>query len=231
MNGAWLNFGNTYVTSLSNGVLTVYGTNAKDDLKFLQSNGWFGLQGGTIGWWNASTVNSVVVRLQEGDDHVSLDSLANGGQQAFSKQFSVYSGNGDQYAHLVNGLDVDFSGWGHELKVTAAGAVTLDGQEVSTVETVHASNSNGVLTVRGTNGNDNLKFIQSNGWFGLQGGTIGWYSAATVTSVVINLRGGDDYVSREPRQRRSAGSYRDIRDQFRRRKRNRTSGERRGRDF
>lgn len=195
MNGATLNFGNTIQTSLSNGVLTVTATNANDSLKFLQSNGWFGLQGGTIGWWQASAVNSVVVRLQEGDDYVSLDSLANGGQEAFSKLFTVHSGEGDQSAHLASGDDVDFSGWGHVLSVPAAGSATLDGQPVSTVDEVQASFSNGVLTVTGKNGDDNLKFLESNGWFGLQGGVIGWFSTASVTSVVVNLRGGNDYVS------------------------------------
>ena len=134
MNGAWLNFSNTLTTSLANGVLTVYGTNATDNLKFLQSGGWFGLQGGVIGWFSAASVNSVVVRLQEGDDSFSMDSLANGGQEAFSKQFTVHSGDGDQSAKWANGGETTFSGWGHQLSVAANGSATLDGQAISTVE-------------------------------------------------------------------------------------------------
>jgi hypothetical protein len=197
MNGAWLNFSNSLVTSLANGVLTVYGTNANDNLKFLQSGGWFGLQGGVIGWFSAASVNSVVVRLQEGDDYFSLHSLANGGQEAFSKQFTVHSGDGDQTARLASGDDVTFSGWGHQLSVAANGSATLDGQAITTVDVLQASFSNGVLTVTGTNGNDDLRFLQSNGWFGLQGGVIGWFQASAVNSVVVNLRGGNDYVTLE----------------------------------
>ena len=197
MNGAWLNFSNALTTSLANGVLTVYGTNATDNLKFLQSGGWFGLQGGVIGWFSAASVNSVVVRLQEGDDSFSMDSLANGGQEAFSKQFTVHSGDGDQSAKWANGGETTFSGWGHQLSVAANGSATLDGQAISTVDVLQASFSNGVLTVTGTNGNDNLKFLQSGGWFGLQGGVIGWFQASAVNSVVVNLRGGNDYVTLE----------------------------------
>lgn len=197
MNGASLNFGNSFTTSVSNGVLTIFGTNGTDNLKFLQSNGWFGLQGGAIGWFQASAINSVVVRLQEGDDYISVKSLTNGGSEAFSEQFTIYSGDGDQTAQLASGDEATFSGWGHTVAIATNGNGTLDGQAITTVDQLQASFSNGVLTVNGTNGNDSLKFLQSGGWFGLQGGVIGWFQASAVNSVVVNLRGGDDYVSLE----------------------------------
>ena len=118
----------TVQASNSNGVLTVRGTNGNDNLKFIQSNGWFGLQGGKIGWYSAATVTSVVINLRGGDDHVSLESLVNGGQQALTATFTINSGAGNETVHLANGEDVTFSGTGHQLVATASGLVTLDGQ-------------------------------------------------------------------------------------------------------
>ncbi len=195
IDGKMVNSAEKVQASFKNGVLTVTGTGGADSLRFLQSNGWFGLQGGAIGWFSASKVKSVVVNLGGGDDYVSLDSVSNGGQQSLSSKYTVNSGAGNETVHLANGNDVSFSGSGHQLVTSSTGTTTLDGQEVGVDEKLQASYKNGVLTVTGTSGDDDLRFLQSNGWFGLQGGVIGWYSASTVQSVVINLGGGDDYVS------------------------------------
>ena len=39
-----------------------------------------------VGAWDASKVKSIIVYLQDGNDYVSFDSLANGGDQALTKR-------------------------------------------------------------------------------------------------------------------------------------------------
>jgi hypothetical protein len=65
--------------------------------------------------------------MQEGEDYVSLDSLGNGGTFALSKAVTVNSGTGNKRVLLANGNNVDFTGYGHQLKVSATGATTYDG--------------------------------------------------------------------------------------------------------
>ncbi len=127
LNGATLNLSNSVVGSLKSGVLTVTGTNGNDSISFKQSSGKISILG-VSGSWSVSKVTSIVVNLQDGNDNVSLDSLANGGNQLLKPAVTVNSGNGDEFARLANGNDVSFSGLGHTLHVAADGTATLDGE-------------------------------------------------------------------------------------------------------
>jgi hypothetical protein len=130
LNGAALNFKNNVVTSYKYGVLTVTGTNAGDHIALRQTNGKIYIAG-VSGSWTASKVTSIVINLQNGNDSVSLNSLANGGNQALAKAISVRSGAGNETVHLANGHDVNFTGPGHVLTVSTNGAVQLDGQTLT----------------------------------------------------------------------------------------------------
>jgi hypothetical protein len=130
LNGAALNFKNSVVTSYKYGVLTVMGTNNGDSLALRQINGKITIVG-VKGSWTASKVTSIVINLQNGNDSVSLNSLANGGNQALNKAITVRSGAGNETVHLANGHDVDFSGPGHILTVSVDGTVQLDGQTLT----------------------------------------------------------------------------------------------------
>ena len=113
--------------ALSNGVLSYWGTNGNNSIKFQQWGGWVGVQDDGR-WFPASQVSSIVVHLQEGTDYVSLDSLGNGCSEALSPAVTINSGGGTKTVHLANGHDVSFSGFGNQLKVAAnGGTVTLNG--------------------------------------------------------------------------------------------------------
>ena len=116
-------------------LLTVTGTNGADNLKFSQINGKIYISG-VSGAFSASKVKSIVVQLQDGDDCVSLDSFANGGNQALAEQVTIYSGAGDETVRLANAHDVNMSGAGHTLQIAAGGAAILDGQTLSWDEPV-----------------------------------------------------------------------------------------------
>jgi hypothetical protein len=130
LNGAALNFKNNVVTSYKYGVLTVTGTNSGDHVALRQTNGKIYIAG-VSGSWTASKVTSIVINLQNGNDSVSLNSLANGGNQALNKAITVRSGAGNETVHLANGHDVDFAGPGHILTVSTNGTVQLDGQTLT----------------------------------------------------------------------------------------------------
>ena len=128
VNGVALNWSTKVLVSLSSaGVLNVTGTNAADNLSFRQVNGKISISG-VSGSWSATQVKSIVVNLQDGDDTVSLNSLANGGTQALQKDVTVDSGAGSKRVQIANGQDAIFRGFGNTLLVSATGMATLDGQ-------------------------------------------------------------------------------------------------------
>lgn len=192
LDGQWLNLGSTVHLSLANGVLKITATNAADSIKVLQSNGWLGVQGAEQ-WFAASTVNSIVVNLQDGNDYVSFDSLGSGCNQAITAALTVNSGAGNEMVRLPNGVEASFSGLGNTLTYSA-GVAKLNGVTLGQQEVVQLSFGAGVLTVTGTSSADTIKFIQNNGWIGIWGGS-NWFAASTVTSIVVQLHGGDDFVS------------------------------------
>ncbi len=116
--------------TLSNsGVLTIADTSASDRIVFHQSAGQISIDG-ISGSWTTTKVKSVVVSLSDGNDFISLDSLANGGTQTFKKKTTVNSGLGNEHVTVVSGHDVIFSGLSHVLVVATDGSATLDGAAV-----------------------------------------------------------------------------------------------------
>ena len=185
-------------TTFVNGVVTINGTNGNDTIKLLHAwNGYLAIQGRNDAW-QASSVTSIVINLQDGSDLVSLDSMANGGSFAIGSQVTINSGAGSNQCILLGGQTVDFNGSGHQFKLNTNGTATLDGQAVNTVNvpsTVQTSFVNGVVTITCTNNNDTLRFLKAwNGYITIQGRTDAWL-AAQVTSIVIHLNGGDDIIS------------------------------------
>jgi hypothetical protein len=116
--------------SLNNGVLTIHGSTGADTVLVRQSSAKISVSG-VSGSWASNKVKSIVINLNDGNDHVSLDSLANGGSQVLKTKITIHSGGGDETVRLADGHDVAFSGAGHALVVAADGSVTLDGQPVT----------------------------------------------------------------------------------------------------
>lgn len=127
--GAEVNLNNYATATLTSGVLNVYGTNGNDNIRFAQISGKIYISGVATSF-KASKVSSIVVRLQEGDDAVSLNSLANGGNQAMLEYVTVYSQAGNNTVRLANGKDVAMNG-AHTLQVDLAGTAKLDGVTVT----------------------------------------------------------------------------------------------------
>ncbi|HEY4232119.1 MAG TPA: SdrD B-like domain-containing protein [Lacipirellulaceae bacterium] len=76
-------------------------------------------------------MKSIVIHLKDGNDYVSLDSVANGGAKVLQPIVTVYSGSGTDSVHVRNGHDSRFSGIGHTLVVSPNGTATLDGAAVN----------------------------------------------------------------------------------------------------
>ncbi len=97
----------------SAGVLTITGTNGADNLQFVRTSNRISLKGFAT-TWAAASVKSIVVYLQAGADRVSLDSLANGGNQALGIAVTVNSGMGNENVKLANGKEVTLHGTGEQ---------------------------------------------------------------------------------------------------------------------
>ncbi len=190
--GASVSASSSVQLSYYKGVLTVTGTNSDDSIKFLQGDGWLGIQGGTQ-WFSARTVSSIVVNLQGGDDTVSFDSLRNGCNQEITAALTVNAGAGTSTIRLPNSQSTSLSGAGNTLTYKN-GVTKLNGTKVDLPEVVRMVLSGGVLTVTGKSGDDVLCFLQGNGWLGIYMQDQ-WFAASSVNSIVLNLQGGNDYVS------------------------------------
>ena len=177
----------------SSGVLNVVGTDADDQLHFSKTSGYVSIDGVSDSW-AAKKVTSIIVDLGDGNDFVSLDSFANGGQQKLKEKVKIRSSAGNEHVRLANLHDVYFSGESQNLGVTTTGAAKLNGVLLNVSSSVVVSLSSGVLTVTATDGNDNLLFQQSGGKISIVGVSGSW-SAAKVNSIVVRLQDGIDYVS------------------------------------
>jgi hypothetical protein len=112
------------------GVLNVVGTSGNEEVNFRQHNGMISVSG-VGGTWAASRVNAILVDLKGGSDSVSLNSLANGGNQNPAENFVIKSAAGTDTIRLANGHDVALNGAGHILIVGTDGVATLDGKKLS----------------------------------------------------------------------------------------------------
>ena len=89
------------------GVLMVTGTDNADQINFRQTNGAISIVG-VDGSFSATRVTSIIVDLKGGDDTVSLNSSANGGNQTLAEEVTVKSGAGIDKVKLVGGSTVGF---------------------------------------------------------------------------------------------------------------------------
>lgn len=119
-------------TAFSGGLLTVVGNSAADTVNFRQNNGLISIAG-LNKTWNASQVSSISISLLGGADRLSLNSLANGGNQTLAENFTIKSGDGVDVVRLANGKDVTMNGANHTLTVSSAGVATLDGTRLNWV--------------------------------------------------------------------------------------------------
>jgi hypothetical protein len=114
----------------STGVLNVTGTASADQINFRQSSNVISISG-VNGSWTAAQVKAIVVDVRGGNDTVSLNSLANGGNQALAEYFTIKSGRGSDQVRLADGHTASFSGLGHTVTVAASGVASLDGRVLS----------------------------------------------------------------------------------------------------
>ena len=99
------------------GLLTVTGSDdGNDQLLFRKTNSTISIAG-VDGAWSATKVKSISMILNGGNDFVSLDSKANGGNQTLGESVRVVSGDGDEQVHLVGNHNVYFGGLGNTLTV------------------------------------------------------------------------------------------------------------------
>lgn len=113
--------------SFNAGVLTVTGTAGNDQINFLQTSNRISVAG-IAGSWAAGDVKSIVVNSLAGDDVVSLNSIANGGNQALAEDFTVNAGAGSERVKLADGRYVLFSN--QSFRLTTAGVATVNGQAI-----------------------------------------------------------------------------------------------------
>src|SRR5262249_14214722 len=90
---------------LSGGALTANGTTGADTINFKQVGSTISING-VSGSWSATKVKSIDVRLNGGNDSVSLNSFANGGTKALAEITTVRGGLGIDVVHLASGKDV-----------------------------------------------------------------------------------------------------------------------------
>ena len=179
--------------TLAGSVLNVVGSDGDDAINFYQSGKNIYIQG-VDGYWSASAVKSIYVDSRGGDDYVSLNSYGNGGNKALKETTTIIGGAGTERVSVGAAHDLVFSGQGNYAQVDTKGVARLNGAEVNLATYATATLKSGVLTVTGTNGNDNLRFAQVNGKIYISG-VAGAFKASKVSSIVVRLQGGDDTVS------------------------------------
>jgi hypothetical protein len=174
-------------------VLNVVGTESDDNICFERTNKTITIDG-VDGSWTAKQVKSIVVDLRGGDDFVSLDSLANGGNQALKEKVTIQSGAGDEEVQLSGDEDVSLSGPGNELVVAAKGQASLNGAVLNLSDNILTKFKKGKLIVTGTNGDDSIAFRRIGGNISIEGLSGSW-AAKKVKSITVNLQAGTNEVS------------------------------------
>lgn len=175
------------------GILNVVGTDGADQINFRQISNAISIVG-VSGSWTADQVKAIVVDLRAGNDVVSFHSSANGGNQAIVEQLSIKAGAGTERVRLTNGTDFYFSGAGNTLDVAANNTVKINGVVQNLSNTITATLIGGVLSVKGTNGADNLQFRRINNVISIKNFSSTW-AASSVASIVVHLQDGADIVS------------------------------------
>jgi hypothetical protein len=173
--------------------LSVYGSAGDDVIKFFQSGKNIYIQG-VVGAWSASKVKAIQVDSGAGNDYVSFNSWANGGNKTISEFATVLGGSGNERVHVGAANDMYFTGAGKYAQLDGKGKTYLNGAEVNLNNYVTASLAGSVLNVYGTNANDNIRFAQVSGKIYISGVATS-FKASKVSSIVVRLQDGDDSVS------------------------------------
>ena len=176
--------------TLVGSTLNVVGSDGDDAIKFFQSGKNIFIQG-LAGYWSASKVKAIYVDSKGGEDLVSLNSWANGGNAAIKELTTIVGGAGTDRVSIGAAHDLVFGGPGSYVQVTAKGVASLNGVAQNLAGYATGVLKSGVLTVTGTKGNDNLKFAQVNGNIYITG----------VSGCVQSVEGFDDYRSPAGRNR------------------------------
>lgn len=178
---------------LNGSTLSVLGSSSDDIIKFYQVGKNISIQG-VVGSWSASKVKAIQVDSGAGNDFVSFNSFANGGNKAIAEFATVLGGSGNERVHVGTAYDMYFSGAGKYSQLDGKGKYFLNGAEVNLNNYVTASLAGGVLNVYGSNGNDNIRFAQVSGKIYISGVATS-FKASKVSSIVVRLQEGDDSVS------------------------------------
>ncbi len=95
---------------------------------------------GVAGTIAASSVKSITINCDGGADTILLNSASVKGQQALAVPITIKSGAGIDDVRLASGADVYIGGVGNTLSVTAKGAATLNGKNLTWFDTnIHDS--------------------------------------------------------------------------------------------
>lgn len=175
------------------GQLTVTGSENDDVIRLFQSGKNIYVQG-VAGYWSASQVKSIRVNALGGEDYISFNSFANGGNKAIKEMSTVVGSNGTDRVHVGAANDVYFSGGSNWVSIDTKNVVYLNNVAQNLNNYATATLKSGVLTVTGTNGNNTLNFAQIKGKIYISG--IGAsFKASKVSQIVVRLQSGNDIVS------------------------------------
>jgi hypothetical protein len=175
----------------SAGVLNIVGADGVDQILVRQLSDRISLVG-IAGSWSIGKVTSIDISVGGDGDFVSLASFANGGNQTLGERVTVRSGTGSTDVQITSSQKVFLNAPGEVLKVVPGNTPTVNGVRIAKVVT--SISSSGVLTITGTPLDDKILLKQSIGRISIAG-VMGSWTASSVSAIVINLKGGADYVS------------------------------------
>ena len=118
-------------TLTPSGVLNIYGSKKADQVYLNQTNGYISV-GGTNQVFAASQISSIYIDMGKKNDVVSLNSLANGGNEAIGEYTVVKAGKKESDLVRFSGHDVSLYGKvAQTLVMTTTGEVSLNGNVFS----------------------------------------------------------------------------------------------------
>jgi hypothetical protein len=180
-------------TSFVGGVLTINGTAGGDEIRIRQNNGVISVVD-VDNTWSASRVRSIIINPGAGDDFVSLNSFANGGNRALAEKVIVNSGTGIDRVYLANGHNVYTGAAGHKLAVSVKGSATLNGVALNHSNSLQVSLRSRVLTITSTDKMELIGLRRTSDRISIAGFSGSW-AARSINSIVVRLQEGLKTVS------------------------------------
>ena len=152
--------------TLKAGTLTVKGTKKADNIAFRQYNGVISIAG-VKGSWAANSVNAIAVDGKNGNDVISFNSLANGGNQALAEYIVTRPNIGTDLIHLADGHDLTLTGSSHVVTISASGTEWLDGVALTwnNSNSNNSNNNNNSNNSNQNNSNSNTSNNTTTNWF------------------------------------------------------------------